>query len=182
MTLSFKRTHVIARLAVLIAFTLAIQMAGFPQPITGPVINALLFSTTILLGWIPGIILGIATPLVAIIRGQLPAPLIPMVPFICSGNALLVTFFYLLSAKRFRNNRNAPWRQTNLYIGIVLSSIIKFLWLTGTVYVILPKVLAHRLPNPLIYVMTLPQLITALVGGVMALIFIEILTRSGYEF
>lgn len=95
-----KKTIFISRLALLVSLSLAIQVAGLPQPITGPLINMLLFLTAAMLGWIAGVILGCLTPLAALIRGQLPAVLAPLVPFIATANAILVLVYFLVYYQR----------------------------------------------------------------------------------
>ncbi|MBN2012213.1 ECF transporter S component [candidate division KSB1 bacterium] len=176
------KTILISRLAMLIALTLVIQMVGLPQPITGPLINAMLLITVSLLGWISGTILGLMTPVVALLRGQLPAPLAPMVPFIAIGNIVLVSAYYLISRKRATEKTKSPWRQTYLHAGVIAAAIVKFAWLTFAAHLVLPIVLAHSLPPPLLYAMTLPQLVTGLLGGALNILFLEVLNRAGYDY
>jgi hypothetical protein len=57
--------------AVLLALTAAIQMAGLPQPITGPAVNAMLMLTTLVVGMAGGVAVGALTPGIAFLRGIL---------------------------------------------------------------------------------------------------------------
>ena len=77
----------LARTAILLALTLAFQMIGLPQPVTGPAVNAMLLISGTYVGALGGIIIGLLTPLIAFARGILPPPLAPMIPFIMLGNA-----------------------------------------------------------------------------------------------
>lgn len=141
----------ITRTGILLAVALVIQMGGFPQPITGPLVNTVLYLAVLLVGGWGGIIIGICTPVIAFIRGILPAPLGPMIPFIALGNGLLVVVFSLLKGR-------------NKILGIILASLVKYLVLATAVKLIVD------LPDKITQIMSFPQLLTALSGGVIALL------------
>lgn len=170
------KTLFIARLSILVSLTLVIQIAGLPQPFTGPLINAMLFLTTVFVGFFAGITLGFLTPLLALIRGQLPPVLAAMVPFISIGNGLLVLVFFLIFRNRFSKNNSKNWK---FYIALILAAVTKFGFLFLSARILLPIVILHDIPEKIIMVMSTPQLITALAGGFIAAIFIKILQRSG---
>ena len=67
----------ITRTGILLAVALVVQMGGFPQSITGPIINTVLYLSVLLVGSWSGIIIGICTPVIAFMRGILPPPLCP---------------------------------------------------------------------------------------------------------
>ncbi len=141
----------IAYTGILLAVALVVQMGGFPQPITGPLVNAVLYLSALLVGSWSGVIIGIFTPLIAFMRGILPAPLAPMIPFIAIGNGVLVLVFFMLMEK-------------NKIIGIVVASVVKYLILSTAVrYVV-------SVPGKVAQMMGLPQLYTALIGGGIALL------------
>jgi len=151
-----KNVRWITLTAVLLALTLAVQMVGLPQPLTGPAVNAMLILSTAFVGPTGGIIIGALTPFVAFMRGILAAPLAPMIPFIMIGNGVLVFIFWLF--RRFISNK--------LFAsigGIIVGAVAKYLILSSAVnfIVVVPKAVAHA--------MQLPQLITALIGGAIAL-------------
>lgn len=171
-----KRTLLIARLAVVLAATMVIQIAGLPQPITGPLINTVLFLTAAWFGIFAGIILGCLTPIAALIRGQLPPVLAPMVPFIAVGNAVLVLVFILISAKiKFHFKSFQVMKE---YAGIFFAAVGKFLFLFLSVKFILPIVLNVKLSDKIAFLMTTPQLITAFIGGILALILIKLFDKA----
>ena len=175
-----KKTLFISRLSLLIALTLIIQLIGLPQPITGPLVNTMLLITTTILGVISGIILGCMTPLIAVLRGELPPILAPMIPFIIGGNILLVSTYALVKNKMsfFSQKLQNPVRRIELYIAIVLAAVIKYIFLAFAVKLILPVILAHSVPDKIALMMTTPQLVTALIGGAFALMIYEILYRA----
>jgi hypothetical protein len=140
----------ITRTSVLLAVALVVQMGGLPQPITGPLISTVLYLSVLLVGSWSGIIIGICAPVIAFMRGILPPPLAPMIPFIVIGNGALVLVFTLLMKK-------------NKILGIAIASAVKYLILsTATGYLV-------SVPGKVARVMGLSQLFTALIGGGVAL-------------
>lgn len=157
-SLAGQRLQWVTRTAILLALTLAFQMLGLPQPLTGPVVNAMLLLSAAFVGVSGGVLIGLLTPWVAFMRGQLPAPLGPMIPFIMVGNALLVIAFW---GGRRLLARSKWWGSIS---GLLAGAVVKFLLLsTAVAYVV-------TVPPPVAQAMQLPQLITALVGGVIALL------------
>ncbi|MBZ4666616.1 ECF transporter S component [Mahella sp.] len=150
-----KRIRWITLSAVLLAITLVVQMIGLPQPVTGPLVNAMLFLSGAFVGAISGIIIGLLTPWIAFLRGILAPPLAPMIPFIMIGNGVMVLLFWL--GRQFMGKR---WGSV---IGIAAGSIVKFLILSSAVRFVV------SVPQPIAQAMQLPQLINALIGGFAAL-------------
>lgn len=157
------------------AVTLAGEMMGLPQVFTGPFVNMMLLLTTLFLGSLAGVTLGVITPMVALLRGQLPPALIPMVPFIAVGNAVLVLFFSWVCRKDSKDSILLV--KVRCWAGIIFGAIAKFLWLTTSVCFVLPAVLGIKLPDAVVAMMVMPQLFTALVGGVLALAIFKVLQK-----
>lgn len=160
----------IALMGLLLALTLMIQMMGLPQPVTGPAVNAILYLSAGLLGWRQAAVIGLLTPLAALLRGQLPPVLAPMLPFIMAGNAILVLSyagvirFLSLGTERLR-----------MILALAYSAVIKWLWLWMAASWALPVVLGKSLPPAALAAMALPQLLTALAGGAVAFMAFKIL-------
>ena len=152
----------ITRTGILLAVALVVQMGGFPQPVTGPLINTILYLAALLVGSWSGIIIGLCTPVIAFMRGILPAPLGPMIPFIALGNGVLVIVFSLLKGK-------------NKILGIIIASLVKYLILfTAVSYIV-------DVPDKIAKVMSLPQLFTALSGGAIAILAYKALWAIGID-
>jgi len=149
----------ISRTAILLAIALVFQMGGFPQFITGPLVNTVLYLAAMVIGWQGGIIIGISTPVIAAMRGILPPPLTPLIPFIALGNAMLVIVFFLLKSK-------------NKIAGIMIASVVKFLVLVSAVKLLV------QVPPAIAQMMSFPQLVTALAGGFIALLIMNIFKRA----
>ena len=167
MTTSHSMIRWISRTAVFFALTLVIQLVGLPQFFTGPLVNAFLLLATMMVGVSSGIVIGLFTPWVAFSRGILPVPLGPMIPFIMLGNVSLVVVFFLLTMKRERNI-------TLKVLGIVIGAVVKYLILSQSVTFLV------SVPSPVAKAMQFPQLLTALGGGVIALVIEQALSRVNF--
>ena len=176
-----KNLTYITYFSIYFALTLVIQMLGFPQPITGPLINMMLFLAVMHLGPGAGVLLGIFTPLVALWRGELPIFLAPMVPFIMIGNALLVLGFYLATTKlrlwRQRAGRN--WRLARAGVGIVSGALLKFVFFLLGIGLVMPLMIKDPAIQKVASTMlSFAQLITATIGGVLALVVLHFLQKA----
>lgn len=150
----------ITRTAILMALTLVIQMMGMPQYATGPLVNTMLYVAAVFVGIWGGVAIGLVTPVIAFWRGILPPPLGPMIPFIALGNAVLVIVYGLVEKR-------------SKYIAVIAASVIKYLVLAGAVGFVV------SVPPKIAQMMQVPQLITALAGGAIAILLSEILIRRG---
>lgn len=150
----------ITRTGILLAIALVFQMGGFPQLITGPLVNTVLYLSAMIIGWQGGVLIGIFTPVIAAMRGILPPPLAPLIPFIALGNGALVALFFCLKSK-------------SKILGIIIASVVKFLILVTAVNLLV------QVPPPVAQMMSFPQFLTALAGGVIALLAERALKASG---
>lgn len=126
------------------------------QWITGPLVNAILFSATMLIGPAGAALLCVLPSVAALSAGLLPAPLMPMLPFIVASNWILVAFFHYL-------------RRKSHLMGVAIAAILKFVFLYTACNMLLIKALGYRFPDTAAAMMSWPQLATALAGGVIAL-------------
>lgn len=168
------KTHFYTRLIVLIAITFTVQLIGLPQPITGPAVNFMLIMSVLLLNPSGAIILGCLTPVVASLKGQLPPALTAMVPFIIIGNSLLVTIFGLISTDA---RKDKPLQSVSHWIGLILGSVIKSIWIYSSARLLLPLLLGIQIPEQLIVILALPQFIAAMAGGAFALLIYQLLLK-----
>ncbi len=149
-------TRMLTTTALLLALALAVQQFKI-QWLTGPGVNAILVLATGYLGALSGIIIGIFTPLVALIMGIMPFA--PAIPFIMLGNALLCIGY--------------TWgKKINPLVGVVTGAILKFILLSLAVRYIIAA------PPPVAAALSFPQLVTALTGGLIAIIILRYLPRN----
>ncbi|MDD5749333.1 MAG: iron hydrogenase [Patescibacteria group bacterium] len=134
------------------------------QQITGPIVNALLFIATVILGVQGAVVVAFFPSVFALSVGLLPLPLAPMIPFVMVGNFILVTTFDYLRLKNF-------------WLGIVVASLAKFLFLWASSSLIVSSLLSGQLAMTVSAMFSWPQLITALTGGILAYIFLKGIKR-----
>jgi len=156
--ISLVKTNIWLKSAVFVIFLAISMLSPFlkQQFITGPIVNAVLFLTTAFLGISAGVLIGFLPSLVSAFVGLLPLPLLPMIPYIIMGNAVLVLIFGVLKKKSFG-------------LGVILAGFVKFLLLYSVSSLFL------SLPKPIIAMMAWPQLITALMGGIIAYFLLKFL-------
>ncbi len=130
------------------------------QWLTGPIVNAVLIVTVSLLGVQNAILLGLIPSTIALSVGLLPAPLAPMIPFIIISNAI-----YVLGFNYFR--------EKNFFGGIVVGSVLKFVFLWATSFIVVNLIVQAPIAAKVAGVMSWPQLATALIGGVIAYGFLK---------
>lgn len=169
------RSTNISRLVFLAALTIILEMVGLPQPATGPLVNMMLIYTTLVVSPLGGLALGLMTPLIAVLRGQLPPLLIPMAPFIMIGNALFVILFAAIG--RIKSAKKEPLFSLWAWIGLVVSAAAKMTWLYVIVRMLLPHLIGRPAPAPLLLLMSLPQFFTAVIGGAFAFLLFNIIKR-----
>jgi len=151
--------------AVFLASATVIPALIHQQFITGPIVNAVLFSSAIILGTEAAIMIGLIPSLIALSFGLLSPALAPMVPFIMMSNALLVIIFSGLKEK-------------NYWMSMVSASILKFIFLFSTSSVVINLLLKKEIATKVAQMMSWPQLITALIGGIVAFLVIKTIKKS----
>ncbi|MBR5774491.1 MAG: ECF transporter S component [Clostridia bacterium] len=172
-----KKTLWITRTAVLIAMLVLLQSvtkAG-GQFVTGSCVNAVLAVAVLFSGLWSGVTVAVISPFLAFLLGIGPQ-LLPIVPAIAIGNVIYVLILHFLCGKR--NKKDVPiWRQG---IGLVSAAACKFLAL----YLIVVQLLCRILTLPEKQAATFtamfswPQLVTALIGGVVALLIVPTLHKA----
>jgi uncharacterized membrane protein len=166
-----KRIQWIARTAMFLALLVVVQRVTRPlgSPlVTGSFVNMLLLLSTTTAGVSSGAALSILAPFFAKLIGH--GPLWSFIPVIAAGNLAFVILWHFLTAKS-ANTDGYPGMLRNLF-AVGLSAVVKFAVIyTGIVRIIVPAVL--RLPEPqagiVSWAFSYPQLITAVIGGILAL-------------
>lgn len=87
--------------------------------------------------------------------GLLPMVMAPMVPFIIMGNFLLVYIFSLL-------------RKNNFFLGLIPAALLKFSFLFLVSNFLISFFVKQAIADKIAVMMSYPQLITALMGGIIA--------------
>lgn len=163
----------ITKTALLLAIIAMIQMFGRFLPnsnfIVGSIVNACLLISVAAVGLRGAALLSILSPLTSLINNHAPiaAALLPFAPFIAAGNFLYALIFYLLMKK-------------SKLTGIVVGSLAKFALLYAAINLFLNLLSFPKFAKILLMLFSWPQLITALIGGAIALAVIKNLEKSTY--
>lgn len=156
------RIIMIARTAVILAVVVVVQMVGRTLPynnfIVGPLVNMCLLVAAMTVGLGGGIAIAVLSPFTSLINNNAPlaAALLPFAPFIALANIVLVVTFYLLYDK-------------NKYVGLVLAAALKFGVLFCAVRIFLNIFDFTKFAEKLLSQFSWSQLLTAVIGGIVAL-------------
>jgi len=176
-------TRKITTTAILIAIAVCFQclflIGGFAvlpisAYIVGSLVNLVLFIAASRVGlW--GIVVGVVTPVIAFAFGHLKFPI--LIPVIMLGNCLIPFIWWLLHTKL---------KLVSEFITVIITACVEtaFLWLVAPVVAsafILPTISADK--APVVYAsisagMSIPQLVTALIGGVVAVVILRLLPKQ----
>jgi len=177
------KTRTITQTAILIAlavcFQLLLLIGGFnalpiSQYIVGSLVNLVLFIAASRVGlW--GLLVGIITPIIAFFTGHLAFPV--LMPVIMIGNCLIPFVWWLLHAKL---------KLVSEFITAIIASCVKaaFLWFVApavfSAWVVPTLSAALGAKKYAIFAtsMSYPQLVAALIGGVLAVIILRLLPKQ----
>ena len=176
-----KKIRWITETAILLALLVSLQYITKPmgQLVTGSCVNAILAIAALVGGLSSGLTIALVSPVLAFLLGI--APQILTVPAIMAGNSVYVVLLHLLADQTGKNlgKQIAAW---------LLASVAKF----AALYFIVVKLICGVLAESLLAAGTLkapmlkalpatfswPQLITALIGGAIALAIVPALRKA----
>lgn len=133
------------------------------QLVTGSVVNALLFISVFTIGVESAFMLCLIPSLISIYTGLLPLALAPMIPFIMTGNALLVLVF-------------SKFGKSNFWAGAIPAAFVKFIFIYG-VGTLLANSVLHGIASKVALMISWPQLVTALSGACLAFMFLKVIKK-----
>ena len=131
------------------------------QLITGSIVNALLFISASVFGLETAFLLCLIPSLISLYTGLLPLAIAPMIPFIMTGNALLVLIFYKLKIKGF-------------WFGAIPAAVVKYIFIYSVGMLLADSILKGTAKNVLLMI-SWPQLATAIAGATIAFLFLKII-------
>lgn len=171
----------ITETAVMLALLVALQALSKPmgQFVTGSFVNAVLAVTVLVAGLYSGITVALISPILAYLLGI--APQILTVPAIMVGNTVFVVLLYFIAGKDSR-------RLARRVLAWLAAAVAKFATLYAIVVWLICGVLSERLlasgamKPPMLKMLpatfSWPQLITALIGGGVALLIVPVLRKA----
>ena len=166
----------ITQTAMVIALLIVLQAATAPlgnTMITGSLVNLMLVIGVMVGGLASGLTVAVLSPIFAKIFGI--GPLWALIPFIALGNIALVLCWHFVGKRRF----TAPVIVRGM--AAMTAAVAKFLVLyVGIVQVAVPVLL--QLPEKqaamISATFSFPQLVTALIGGGLAIIVLPLLGKA----
>ena len=169
--------------AIMLALLIGMQFVtrSLGQFVTGTLVNLILLVTVFMVGLGGGLTVAVASNFLAFLAGIGPA-LPQVVPFVAAANGILVSTAYLV---RRHVAEKSIKKKAVAAAGLVGAGAAKtlFLWV-GLVLIALP--LLPGLKEPQLAVLnaafTWPQLVTALIGGTLALLIMPLLKRAANAF
>ncbi len=164
-TLTIKREVAIdlAKFVLLLSIAVAAPLVR-QQAIAGTIVNAVLFVSVVSLGIRGAVLIALVPSIFSFSVGLLPIVLAPMIPFIMIGNIILILVFDFL-------------RQKNYWLGMATGGFLKFIILTSVSQVVISLLLKKEIANQAAMMMSWPQLLTALSGGVVAYLVLKALNK-----
>jgi hypothetical protein len=171
-----KNLQLVVRTALLLAITLIFQqlrlLIGNSLPSTiiiGSLVNLTIVVAAGTVGWRGSVVIAILSPVVALLEGHLPLPV--LVPFVAAGNIVIAVVFELIE-----RHKSVPALQ---WTAAIVSSAAKTAALYALVVLLFVGVMlpGMGLPAQKVTAMTTtlavsfswPQLITALIGSAVAI-------------
>lgn len=142
---------------IVISIGLLLIVPGLTQQqlIVGALVNAILLLTAVYVGPFEAALSGLIPSIVALSSGTLPLVLAPVLPFIMAANAVYVYVF-----SRFKSKQ--------IMIAVIAASLVKFGLLYFSAHYIVSGLLQEAVASKAIIMMSWPQLVTAVLGGVIA--------------
>ena len=161
------RTNKVTSGALLLCLAILFQslrlLVPVPPPIApfviGGLVNACLFVATSYTGLRSGLIIALVTPVIAWLQGQLPLPLFIAPVFV--GNELAVICYWLFERKA---------RAFAVALAAVVKTIVMYISFSVLLAFIL---LPDKLAKVLMFAMSWPQLVSGIIGGIIAIIILK---------
>jgi len=155
---------VLSATAVLLPFFIHLQA------LTGPIVNAILILVLFIVGIRAALVLALIPSLMALSGGLLPAILAPAVPFIMISNVI-----FIITIEWFYNYFKNP--QSGYWSGVIIGGLLKFLFLFASVGLISKLLIKQELTAKVAQLMSWPQFVTAVIGGMLAWVVLKWLKR-----
>lgn len=176
-----KKIRWITETAVMLALLVCLQALTKPmgQLVTGSFVNAVLAVAVLVAGLYSGITVAVVSPVLAYLLGI--APQILTVPAIMVGNTVFVIVLYFIAGK----DSKRLVRQVIAWLGAAAAKFVTLyaivVWLICGVFskgLLASGVLKAPMLNVLPATFSWPQLVTALVGGAVALLVTPVLRKA----
>ena len=169
-----KKALWLTQTAVFMALLIGAQAAtaSFGQLVTGSIVNFILIMSAMSCGLASGLVVALASNVFAKLIGI--GPLWSIIPFVMAGNAALVSVWHIVGKTKFLNVHIA--RVAALVIAAVCKFFVLYLGIVKIaipLFLNLPEAQAKVVSN----LFSLPQLLTASIGGTLALAILPVIEK-----
>lgn len=175
-----KKTLWIAETAVMLALLITLQWLTKPlgQFVTGSCVNAVLAITALVAGMGSGVTVALVSPVFAYLLGI--APNLATVPAIMAGNAVFVVLLRLIAGDgKVIWKRVAAWlAAASAKFAVLYVLVVYVICGVAADFLLAQGVLKAPMLNALPATFAWPQLVTALIGGAVALLIAPILKKA----
>ncbi|MFA6308190.1 MAG: ECF transporter S component [Clostridia bacterium] len=164
----------LTRAGILLALVIVVQLIGtiIPAPansfVVGPLVNACILVATVALGIWGGVAISVIAPFSSLLfnHAGISLVLLPFTPFIAIGNILFAIVFFIL------------YKKSNI-VAVGAGSVLKFAFLWSAIILFLNiSNITGVVAKTFSFLFSWPQLITAVVGGAVALLVIKALGKT----
>lgn len=167
--------------AIFLAILIVLQVVTKPLGtlVTGSAVNFVLIASVLMLGIYSGLTIAIISPVVAMMLGVAALP-IHIVPVVAFGNAVLVLAYFLIK-HYYKFNKDSIMSIGFWLIAIPIASLLKFFTLFAGVNYIAVPIMTSVSGSPAAApaaIFSTSQIITAIVGGVIASIIVPMLKKA----
>ena len=173
-----KKIRWITETAILLALLVTLQAVtkGFGQLVTGSCVNAVLAITALAAGMGSGITVALLSPIFAFLLGI--APNLVTVPAIMVGNTVYIVLLKALSGERV-------WRKIAAWLTAAAAKFaVLYFLVAGVICGLLSDILLESellkapMRSALPATFSWPQLVTAVIGGGIALLIVPVLHKA----
>lgn len=173
-----KKTLWITETAVMLALLIALQWASKPlgQLVTGSSVNTVLAVSALLCGLSSGLTVALLSPLFAYFLGI--APNLIAVPVIMVGNSLFVLLLSVFSGKQIWKSVLAWLVAATAKFAAMYALIVWVICGLAADFLISQGILKTPMLKMLPATFSWPQLVTALIGGGIALLMVPVLKKA----
>lgn len=176
-----RKVRWITETAIMLALLVTLQALtkGFGQLVTGTCVNAVLAVAALVGGWSCGLTVALISPVLAFLLGI--APQILTVPAIMVGNSVYVVLLAVLADKSGKQvlRQVVAWLTAAVAKFAALYAIV--VWLICGVFsqtLLVSGMLKPPMLTALPATFSWPQLVTALLGGAVALVMVPVLRKA----
>ena len=171
-----KKIRWITRTAIFLALLIAGQYLGKAggQPVAGSIVNTVLITAALTAGIYSAGTVAVLSPIFAALAGV--APNWAFVPYIAVGNLVLVVAVSLIAGQKYKTK---SIRIIMNVVGVLVGAALKCLVLwQGVQIFIVPTLTEQAAVKTMKMFAFLPQMMTALIGGAVALIIAPVIKKA----